>query len=271
MLAAHLQVAVEAARAAGDLIRRALGRIDGYDTKSGPSDLVTEVDRASEDLIRRRLREAFPDIPVVGEEWAFGRDLDEELRRGPELWLVDPLDGTANFVHGLAASAVSIALVRDGEPVVGVVYDPYRDELFTARAGEGAWLGERRLRVGPCGRLADAMLATGFPSQSPYRQAAVDGVRALVPAIRNLRNFGSAATHLAYVAAGRLSGFWEVNLSPWDMAAGALLVREAGGRVTDTLGRPYTAATRHIVATCGPIHDAVLRLLRDAGATGYGS
>lgn len=269
MLEEHYRVAVAAAREAGALIRRSLGSVEAYETKSGPADLVTEVDRASEALIRTRLQEAFPGIPVVGEEAAFGRDLDEELARGPELWLVDPLDGTANFVHGLPPSAVTVALVREGQPVLGVVYDPYRDELFSARAGEGAWLGDRRIQVGSCGRLVEAMLATGFSSEPRYRRAAIDGVRALLPAIRNLRNIGSAALHLAYVACGRLTGFWEIDLKPWDMAAGALLVREAGGRVTDTLGRPYTAATRHIVATCGPIHEEVLYLLRQADATGY--
>lgn len=262
--------AEEAARRAGELIRTSLGRVAAYETKSNAHDLVTEVDRRSEAIIGEVLRSAFPDVPVVGEEAvAADPSLLEELPARPWVWVVDPLDGTTNFVHGLTPSSVSIALARRGDPVVGVVYDPYRDEIFTAVAGRGATGNGAPLRVDGTVRLADALLATGFPTQGDARRANVAGLRALSAVVRNLRAYGSAALHLAYVACGRLTGFWELQLNPWDLAAGALLVREAGGRVTDTLGRPYTLATRHVVATSGRIHDEVLYLLREAGATGF--
>lgn len=269
---AYEEAAVRAARQAGELIRARLGQARRVDTKSGARDLVTEVDRASEAAILGTLREAFPQVPILGEEGVSGAGaptVADELDALPELWAVDPLDGTTNFVHGWPFVAVSIAYARRGELLVGVVYDPFRDELFTARAGAGARLNGEPVQVDGCRRLADAMLATGFSPDPEWRRCNVEGLRALAPHVRTLRAAGSAALHLAWTACGRLSGFWENQLSPWDMAAGALLVREAGGRVTDTIGRPYRLATRHIAATSGAIHDELLYFLHEAGCTGF--
>nr|PZN38296.1 MAG: inositol monophosphatase [Bacillota bacterium] len=274
MLAAYEEAAVRAAREAGRLIREQYGRV-GYETKSNPHDMVTAVDRASEETIARILTDTFPGIPFLGEEGVAGRQGvavpgDRPPESLPELWVVDPIDGTMNFVYGLPFSSVSIALVRHGEPVVGVVYDPYRDEVFTARKGEGAWLNGKPIRVRPAPSLGDALVATGYPADGEARRPLLAGVHALAAQTRNLRSMGSAALHLAYVACGRLNLFYELYLNPWDIAAGVLMVQEAGGKVTDTLGRPYTLATRHPVASCGePVHSEALWVLRDAGGTGF--
>lgn len=271
---AYEVAAVRAARRAGELIRAARGRIAGYSTKSGDHDLVTEVDRAAEAAIVAELQAACPGVPVLGEEGTAGAGaptLADALDQLPELWAVDPLDGTTNFVHGWPISTVSIAYARSGQVQAAVVYDPYRDELFTARAGAGAFLNGAPIRVDACAVPRDALLSTGFPTDLGWRRCNVEGLRALAPHVRNIRALGSAALHLAWTACGRLSGFWENNLNAWDLAAGALLVQEAGGRVTDTLGRPYRLQTRHVLATCGPIHGGLLLLLQDAGATGFTS
>lgn len=272
--AAYLAAATRAARRAGELIRA--GRPDPADvqTKGNVFDLVTAVDHAAEREIIAELRLATPDAAILGEEGQDGTGAPaagDPLGRFAELWLVDPLDGTANFVHGVPFAAVSIALAQRGQLQTAVVYDPNRDELFAAARGQGATLNGRPVRVEPAAALAQAMLATGFSARAWSRHANVEGLRALSPHVRNIRAMGSAALHLAYVACGRLSGFWEVLLAPWDMAAGVLLVQEAGGRVTDTLGRPYELSTQHIVATCGPIHAETLFILHEAGATGYDS
>ncbi len=268
---AYETMAIRAARRAGDLIRSGLGRTRLVETKSGAHDLITDVDRAAEKAILTELRASGSQAPMLGEEGSGGPEaptLADALERLPEVWIVDPLDGTTNFVHGWPVSTVSIAYARHGQLQVGVIYDPYRDEMFTARAGAGTRLNGEPVRVDRCARLSDALLATGFPTDVEWRQCNVEGLRALAPHVRNLRAAGSAALHLAWTACGRLSGFWENNLNPWDLAAGALLVQEAGGVATDTLGRPYALSTRHIVATAGPIQDQVLYYLRAAGATG---
>lgn len=271
MWAAYEQFAVQAAREAGRLIREHAGRIRSYETKANANDLVTAVDRAAEETIARILTGAFPEIPILGEEGAAAGLVPGagDLAALPEVWVVDPLDGTMNFVYGVPFSSVSIALARYGQPVVGVVYDPYQDELFTARQGEGAWRNGQRIQVRPAPGLHEAVAVTGFPTAQAARQQNLAGAMALAGRARNLRAMGSAALEMAYVACGRLTLFYELNLNPWDLAAGAVLVKEAGGRVTDTLGRPYTLATRHPVASCGdPVHAEALQVLAEAGATG---
>jgi len=259
-----------AAREAGALIRRRLGHYHSIETKSSLSDLVTDVDRESEALLADRLLSAFPGHLMLGEEGVAekGRRIGEEEdpSRVEYLWVCDPIDGTTNFVAGLPFCTVSVALARFGEPVVGVIYDPMRDELFAARRGGGAFLNGQRIQVSPERRLDQAMVATGFAYQTGLRRVTLDDAVRITPRIRNLRALGSAALHLAYVAAGRLTGFWERGLHAWDLAAGYVLVTEAGGVFTDLQGGPYRLSTTDLLATNGPIHSELLSLISPAGA-----
>jgi myo-inositol-1(or 4)-monophosphatase len=182
---------------------------------------------------------------------------------------VDPIDGTTNFVHGFPGCSVSIALAYRGEVIVGVIYDPLHDEMFTASKNQGAFLNGNPIQVSKEDSLAISLLATGFPGDKQWaREVNLRGMAALVPICRNIRAVGSAALHLAYVACGRLSGFWEIDLNAWDLAAGSLIVQEAGGNVTDTLGSEYALDVRHIAATNGKIHNELVRVLKQADATG---
>lgn len=254
--------AIAAAKEAGVLIRGSLGSFAELDTKLSAHDLVTDVDRASERLISQALLSRFPDHTLIGEEGVGGAARED----AEYTWIVDPIDGTTNFVHGVPCVAVSIALARRGEPVVGVVYDVMRDEVFHGRRGEGAFVNGRRIAVSTETDLGASMLATGFSTIAHWRRLDVAALAAFAPQARSLRSLGSAALHLAYVAAGRIQGFWEHHLNAWDVAAGALLVREAGGRMTNVDGTEYQLADRDIVATNGPIHDKVLRVLHEVKA-----
>lgn len=255
-----LEAAIAAAREAGALIRDRLGRYETLDTKLSASDLVTDVDRACEALIAERLLTAFPGHAMLGEEGmaegARRHERDADPTQVEYLWVCDPIDGTTNFVYGVPACTVSIALARYGEPVVGVIYDPTRDEIFTAVKGGGAFLNGRPVRVRADRSLGESLLVTGFPVREGLRAVNLEEIVRVVPLCRNLRALGSAALHLAYVAAGRLTGFWEHGLNPWDLAAGYLLVCEAGGRMTDLEGSPYTLATADFIASNGAIHES---------------
>jgi myo-inositol-1(or 4)-monophosphatase len=272
----YTAAAVSIAAKAGEWIRSKAGQHETLEIKANASDLVTEVDKGSEAMIRNLVKTYFPEHGVLGEEglYAEGATIGEALEAawagGREyVWIVDPLDGTTNFVHGFPFYVVSLALAWRGEVVAGVVYDPNRDEMFVAEKGKGAYFRGRRMRVSGEGALADSLLATGFPaSRGEMLRDNVAGIGALAPLVRNIRAAGSAALHMAYVACGRLTGFWELNLNPWDLAAGALLVQEAGGKVTDTLGRPYSLETRHVIATNGSVHEELRKVLAEAGATG---
>lgn len=267
-------VAINTAAKAGQWIKSKLGDINRVDTKYSSQDLVTEVDKGSEKLIRNLIMTHFPDHSILGEEGvepgpeasakALQAMSDEEY-----LWIVDPIDGTTNFVHGFPFYSVSIALAHKGEIIVGVVYDPSRDELFVAEKGKGAYMHGNKTGVSLDSKLSESLVATGFPAD---RDGALPinlkGMLALAPKVRNLRSGGSAALHMAYVAAGRLSGFWEIGLSAWDVAAGSLLIQESGGKVSDTAGNPYRLAVRNVLATNGQIHDELQQELAGAGATG---
>ncbi|WP_135553467.1 inositol monophosphatase family protein [Paenibacillus cymbidii] len=268
-------VAINTAAKAGEWIKSKLGDFNKLDLKYSPHDLVTEVDKGSESLIRRLVHTHFPHHSFLGEEGvepgpaASARAL-AQMSGAEYLWIVDPVDGTTNFVHGFPFFSVSVALAYRGEVIVGVVYDPCRDELFVAEKGKGAYLKGKPMRVSGETRLLDSLVATGFPADRDYALPInMDGVRAIAPKVRNVRIAGSAALHMAYVAAGRLSGFWEIGLNAWDMAAGTLLIEEAGGRITDTAGRPYELAVRNVIATNGGIHDELQRELAQANATGF--
>ncbi|MFS0726162.1 inositol monophosphatase family protein [Paenibacillus sp. 1P07SE] len=267
-------VAINCAAKAGEWIKTKLGAYASLTIKSSTSDLVTEVDKGSEKLIRRLILTHFPDHAFLGEEGveagaAASRKALEDMQEEEYLWIVDPIDGTTNFVHGFPFFVVSIALAYKGEVIVGVVYDPSRDELFVAEKGKGAYVHGNRMQVSKETSLSDSLIATGFPAdQQMALPINLKGVQALAPQVRNLRVAGSAALHLAYVAAGRLSGFWEIGLSSWDMAAGTLLVQESGGHVSDTSGIGYHLGVRNVVATNGLLHDELVAALGKAGATG---
>lgn len=250
-----LAAAVEAAREAGRIQRERFGTAFRV-THKGAVDLVTEVDLACEEAIRRVLGRLAPGTAVLGEE--------EGLRgEGADRWIVDPLDGTTNYAHGFPVFCVSIAWEQAGRTACGVVYDPLRDELFAAERGRGARCNGAPLRVSAEARLDRALLATGFPYDrrtNPRNNLEAFGRLTLLS--QGVRRAGAAALDLAYVAAGRLDGFWELELKPWDVAAGVLLVAEAGGEVTGLDGGPFTPYDRDVVATNGALHGQVLGALK---------
>ena len=253
---AMLAVAESAAREAGALLLERFGRIDRsrVKTKSSARDLVTEADLASERLLVARLRERFPGHAIESEEEVS----DARRPAGGARWFLDPLDGTVNFVHGIPAFAVSMGLWSDAGPEVAVVHLPRLAETFTAVRGGGARLNGQPIRVSETAALGDAILATGFPyrrNELPNNNLANFGRFFLD--VRDLRRMGSAAMDLAYVAAGRIDGFWELHLQPHDVAAGTLLVREAGGIVTDADGGEDWLRGGHIVAASPRLHEAI--------------
>lgn len=257
MSAAYLATAVEAALSAGRLQRRHF-RSDIDIQKKGAIDLVTEIDIAVEREFRALIAARFPDHEVLGEEGGSGADLEARRYR----WIIDPIDGTTNYAHGLALFCVSIALEIDGVLAVGVIYDPMADELFTAERGEGARLNGQRIHVSKTTQLVDALLCTGFPYSVREKPGhLIHGFAEFMRQSRAVRRLGSAALDLCYTAAGRFDAFYEESLHSWDIAAGALLVQEAGGEVTGTRGEPFDAHAGHVVASNGHLHAAVLSTL----------
>jgi len=252
-----LNIATRAARAAGDLIIRHVDRLDTLTvTSKDRNDFVSEVDRQAEDIIIRTLRKAYPKHSILAEE--SGTHDGNEYQ-----WIIDPLDGTTNFLHGFPQFAVSIALLHKGRLEQGVVYDPMRQELFQATRGAGAMLNNRRLRVTARTSLAGALLGTGFPYKDhTHLDAYLAMLKDLITETAGIRRPGSAALDLAYVAAGRLDGFWEIGLKPWDLAAGALLIQEAGGIVGDLSGGPSFLKNGHIVAGNAKIFAAIINTIR---------
>jgi myo-inositol-1(or 4)-monophosphatase len=249
-------LAVQAAMKAGAVLKKRMGskRTIGF---KGPINLVTEMDLLSEKIIVDEIERHFPDHAVLAEE----RPAVEKTSRF--LWIIDPLDGTTNYAHGYPVFSVSIALAREGQIVLGVVYDPTRDELFTAERGKGARLNGRKIRVSSEANLSRSLLATGFPYD--LRETTVnnfDHFRHLALRAQAVRRGGSAALDLCYVAAGRFDGYWEMKLGPWDIAAGTLMVAEAGGQITDFLGRPLHLSGKHVLASNGKIHPAMRRIIK---------
>jgi myo-inositol-1(or 4)-monophosphatase len=253
-----LATAVEAVVRAGAIQIEKFGgdfRVD----KKGAIDLVTDVDVEVEQMFRALVAERFPGHQVLAEELG-GQD---EVPPGP-CWVFDPIDGTTNFTHGLPIFCASLALEIDGVAQVAAVYDPTRRELFTAERGGGAYLNGRPLRVSAASALVDAMLVTGFPYDVHGRIDEIVGLFGqFVGRARAVRRLGSAAIDLCYVAAGRMDGFWERDLKPWDIAGGALVVTEAGGRVTNMDGRPFQSRGRDVLATNGLLHEAMLTVIAE--------
>ncbi|MBF0218046.1 MAG: inositol-1-monophosphatase [Gammaproteobacteria bacterium] len=251
-----LNIAITAARSSGNIIRRAFSRLDELNvTQKANNDYVSEVDRMAEDEILRTIRKAYPDHGVLAEESGdSGSNGHSHFR-----WIIDPLDGTTNFLHGFPHFAVSIGLQRDNQPEVAVVYNPISEELFTASRGDGAQLNNRRIRVSSRRSLQGGLLGTGFPFRDhQHLDAYLATFKALLVETAGIRRPGSAALDLAYVAAGRIDGFWEIGLSPWDIAAGVLLVREAGGIVGDFTGGDNYLNSGNILAASPKVFAAML-------------
>ena len=252
-----LNIAVSAARKAGSFIARAVERVDTLQVDSkGYNDFVSEVDRRAEREIIQVIHKAHPDHAILAEESGAHGGNDS-------VWIIDPLDGTTNFLHGFPQFAVSIALQHKQRLEVAVVYDPMRDELFTAVRGAGAQLNGRRLRVGKAKALEGALLGTGFPFRDQtYVNAYLGMFKTLLPRTAGIRRAGSAALDLAYVAAGRLDGFWEIGLKPWDMAAGVLLIQEAGGIVGDFRGGQTFLVNGNVVTGNPKIYEALVAAIQ---------
>lgn len=252
-----LSFAIETARRAGALLLEGLARRHTMELKSA-YEVVTEVDRASEELIVNAIRDAFPDHAILAEE-SGGVE-----RASPFLWLIDPLDGTNNYAHGFPFFSVSIALMEHNDLILGVVFDPLRDELFYAERGAGSWCNGQRLRVSETPALAASLVSTGFPYD--FATTADNNAQQFVriqARTQGVRRAGSAALDLAYVAMGRLDAHWELRLKPWDTAAGALLVLEAGGRLSDWRGSPWNPWNDRLAASNGRIHDELIAALAE--------
>ena len=259
---ALLNVMIAAARKAARPLQRDFGEVEKLQVSlKGPANFVTAADRRAEETLRAELAKARPGYGFLREEGGRHEGADKT-----HTWIVDPLDGTTNFLHGIPQFAISIALEREGTIVAGVIYNPASDELFAAERGKGAFLNDHRLRVAARKRLADAVVACGLPHYGHGDIA--QGQRDLVAVqekVAGLRRFGAASLDLAFIAAGRLDGYWERHLSPWDMAAGTLLVREAGGFVTDLDGGEAMFAKGDIIAGNETMHRELLAILKAAG------
>lgn len=261
-----LEVAVDAAREAGELLITEFDRPQQLSYK-GEVDIVTEADRKSESLIVGRLLNRFPGHAILGEEGGTTGAGGARYR-----WLVDPLDGTTNFAHGFPVFAVSIGLLEDGEPLIGAVYNPVTRDMFTATKGQGAFRGQKRIRVSSVATLSKSLLATGFPSHKRTQNPNIHYYWEFTLRSHGVRRAGSAALDLCSVACGQFEGFWEFGLKPWDTAAGMLIVREAGGTVSDFSGGPYHPGDPELLVSNGLIHEEMKALaveIRALGKSGH--
>jgi myo-inositol-1(or 4)-monophosphatase len=239
------------AREAGALLMRHFNHHIKIEYK-GEADLVTVADRSSETLIRERIREHWPTHDILGEEQGLV-DTGSDYR-----WYVDPLDGTTNFAHGFPVFCVSMAIEHKGQRIAGVIYDPTRDELFSAEQGSGAYLNQQPIHVSGIAKLAESLVATGFPSHKRHKNPNIHFYHQLTLRTHGVRRAGSAALDLCYVASGRVEAFWEFNLNPWDTAAGVLIVEEAGGKVTNFSGGPFNIDSREVLASNGLIQQDLI-------------
>jgi myo-inositol-1(or 4)-monophosphatase len=252
-----VNIAVRAARAAGDVVLRYHNQIDLLTIENkAANDFVSEIDKVAESAIIDEIKKAFPQHSILAEE--SGEILGDKENQ----WIIDPLDGTTNYLHGYPQYAISIALYENNIATHAVVYDPFKEELFYASKGEGAYLNDERIRVTKTNGLENALIGTGFPFKYPqHLDCYLDTFKAIHLQTAGIRRAGSAALDLAYVAAGRMDGFWEIGLSSWDMAAGALLVKEAGGFIGDFSGRDQYLETGNVVAGNGEAYKAILKTI----------
>lgn len=260
---ALINVMVKAAEKAAKGLKRDFGEVEQLQvSRKGPADFVSNADMQSQKIIREELSHARPEFGFLMEE----NDGAADTSGKPERWIVDPLDGTLNFLHGLPHWAISIAAEKQGEIVAGVVYDPIKDEMFWAEKGLGAYSQNRRLRVSSRNELADSVIATGIPFKGVMHKQPrfTEQLQAMMGQVAGIRRYGAAALDLAYVAAGRYEGYWERKLHPWDVAAGILLVREAGGFVSAFEPKDNPVTTGDIIATNAALHDTIAGILRKA-------
>lgn len=254
-----LNVAIEVAKEAGKFLKINLGKVKNIESKKEEINLVTEIDKGSERKIIEFIKSKFPHHGILAEESG------EESLISDYKWIIDPLDGTTNYTHSFPVFCVSIALEYKGEVILGVIYDPNFDEIFWAEKGKGAFLNGRKISVSKTDKLIKSMLATGFPYN--VREDPDNCIEHFVNFLMEaqaIRRLGSAALDLAYVACGRLDGFWEVNLNPWDVAAGKIIIEEAGGTVTDFYGNKFNIYTKGVVASNGLIHQQMLEVIKKA-------
>jgi len=255
-VASYLETAVAIARESGAMLADFFARRIPYELK-GESDLVTEADRASERLVVERLTKHYPTHAIVAEEGG-GHESSSGFR-----WYVDPLDGTTNFAHSFPCFNVTMALEQQGELIAGVIFDPINEELFTAEKGAGAFLNGNRIHVSKVAKLENALVATGFPSRKRHLSINIHFYHQLGMATHGVRRCGSAAIDLAFVACGRLDAFWEFGLNPWDLAAGRLLVAEAGGKFSGMHGEPHQLRGPDLLVDNGLIHEEILELFSE--------
>jgi len=261
---ALISIMIRAARRAARGLLRDFGEVEQLQvSRKGPADFVSNADIKAENTLREELERARPDFGLLMEESGAAKSGD-----GRHRFIVDPLDGTTNFLHGLPHFAISIGAERDGELIAGVVHEPTRDEMFWAEKGQGAYLNDRRLRVSAREQMRDAVIATGIPfmgkGNDPGHREYLAQMGAVMGQVAGIRRWGTASLDLAYVAAGRFDGFWEMHLSPWDVAAGIVLVREAGGFVTEVDGGSKMLESGNILASNDRLHQPLGQILRQA-------
>ncbi len=258
LLPKALSVAIGIAREAGAYVKSEIAKFSREQaSEKGPNDFVTHVDRRSEEMIKNRLNSEFPELPIVCEESGGKSGTDGDY------WLVDPLDGTTNFIHGLPFFCVSIALASGGRPEIGVIYDPMHDELFASKRDEGVWLNDQPIEVSSNGDFGKCLIVTGIPAKFKDQAGKyLEAHERIFNSAASMRRTGSAALDLSYVACGRFDGYWEPFLSPWDMAAGVLLVETAGGAVSDEHGQPWTLDSKGIIAANLGVHAELLKLIK---------
>ncbi len=252
-----INIAIEAARKAGIFLKDNVGNIHTIERKGGQErNIVTEIDKRSEEIIIETIKKHFPQHDILGEESGSKHSADSDYR-----WVIDPLDGTTNFTHGLPVFCVSIGVEQSGQVIIGVIYDPNLDEMFVAEKGKGAFLNGKKIGVSGVNELIQSLLVTGFPyniAENP--NLAIERFVSFLLHAQAVRRMGSAAIDLAYVAAGRYDGFWEVALNPWDVAAGSLILQEAGGLITDFSGSGFSIYSKEVLASNGHVHREMISL-----------